>query len=131
MSKTNPTKANTSPRKGEGKAAEEVFVVHPIALHTMTASPEESAKAKKQLAEREAKWAEEDRIYEEKQAAKAQKKLEKERKRKLRALRKLEKKAQKERKLFERYLEKERARAEKAAQKAARKAQKEEGLLVN
>ena len=81
-------------------------------------------------AERDAKWAEKDRIYEEKQAVKAQKKLEKERKRKLRALRKLEKKAQKERRVFERYLEKERARAvkraEKAEKKAARKKDQEE-----
>ena len=59
-------------------------------------------------AAREAKWAEEDRIYEEKQAAKAQRKLDKERAKKLKLLRKLEKKAQRERLIFERYLERER-----------------------
>ena len=63
-------------------------------------------KAEKQAA-LEAKWAEEDRIYEEKQAAKAAKKLEKERARKLKALRKLEKKAQKERRLLDKYIIKE------------------------
>ena len=75
-------------------------------------------------AEREARWAEEDKIYEEKQAARAQKKLEKERQKKLRALRKLEKKAQKERRIFERYLEKERAKADKKAAREAEKARK-------
>jgi type II secretory pathway component PulM len=64
--------------------------------------------------------------------------LEKERKKKLRALKKLEKKAQKERRIFERYLEKERIRAEeqavrekekaaREAEKAARKAERQEG----
>ena len=56
----------------------------------------------------EAKWAEQDRQYEQRQAAKLQKKLERERARKLKALRRLEKKAQKERRLLEKYLEKER-----------------------
>jgi hypothetical protein len=54
--------------------------------------------------------------------------LEKERAQKLRLLKKQEKKAQKERRIFERYLEQERARAEKRAarekEKAARKAEK-------
>ena len=62
-------------------------------------------------AAREARWAEEDRRYEEKQAAKARRKLEKERAKKLKMLRKLERKAQKERRIFERYLEKERKKA--------------------
>ena len=69
-------------------------------------------KAEKQAA-REAKWAEEDRIYEEKQAAKAQKKLEKQRARKLKALRKLEKKAQKEYRLLQKYIRKEQAKTKK------------------
>ena len=69
----------------------------------------EREKQERQAA-REAKWAEEDRIYEEKQAAKAQRKLDKERAKKLKLLRKLEKKAQRERLLFERYLERERKR---------------------
>ena len=72
-------------------------------------------------AAKEAKWAEKDRKYEEKQAEKRQKKLEKERKKKLRALKKLEKKAQKERRIFDRYLEKERARAEKQAAREKKK----------
>ena len=72
--------------------------------------------AEKQAA-KEAVWAEKEQAYQEKQAAKQQKKLEKERKRKLRALQKLERKANKERRLFERYLEKERARAERKAKK--------------
>ena len=70
--------------------------------------------AEKQAA-KEAVWAEKEQAYQEKQAAKQQKKLEKERKRKLRALQKLERKANKERRIFERYLEKERARAERKA----------------
>ncbi len=79
---------------------------------------EEKARiAAEKKAEREAKWAEDDKIYKEKEAAKAQKKLEKERKRKLRALQKLERKADRERRIFERYLEKERARAERKGQR--------------
>ena len=72
-------------------------------------------------AERDAKWARLDSLDAQKKLLKEQKKLEKERKRKLRAFRRLEKKAQKERKIFERYLEKERA---KAAKRAAREAEK-------
>ena len=64
-------------------------------------------------AAREAKWAEQDRIYEEKQAAKAQKKLEKQRARKLKALKKLEKKAQKEYRLLQKYINKEQAKTKK------------------
>ena len=82
---------------------------------------EKAAKAAEKKAAQEAKWAEKDKAYQEKQEAKAQKKLEKERKRKLRALQKLERKAQKERRIFERYLEQERARVKK---KAAREAEK-------
>ena len=82
--------------------------------------------AAEKKAKQEAKWAEEDRKYQEKQEAKAQKKLEKERKKKLRTLRKLEKKAAKERRLFERYLEQERARAEKKAAKEREKAEREQ-----
>ena len=70
----------------------------------------EKKKAERQAA-LEAKWAEEDRIYEEKQAAKAQRKLDRERARKLKILRKQEKKAQKERARFEKYLKKEREKA--------------------
>ena len=73
-------------------------------------------KAEKQAA-LEAKWAEEDRIYEEKLAAKAQRKLEKERARKLKALRKIEKRAQKDRKKFDKYLAREQAKALKARKK--------------
>ena len=94
--------------------------------------------AAEKKAERDAKQAEQDRKYQEKQEAKRQKALEKERKKKLRALKKLEKKAQKERRIFERYLEKERIRAEeqavrekekaaREAEKAARKAERQEG----
>ena len=94
--------------------------------------------AAEKKAERDAKLAEQDRKYQEKQEAKRQKALEKERKKKLRALKKLEKKAQKERRIFERYLEKERIRAEeqavrekekaaREAEKAARKAERQEG----
>jgi len=61
----------------------------------------------------EAKWAEEERIYQQKQEAKRQKKLERERARKLKILRRQERKAQRELKLFEKYLARERARAEK------------------
>ncbi|MBR0052326.1 MAG: hypothetical protein IJP73_00335 [Bacteroidales bacterium] len=82
---------------------------------------EKAARAAEKKAAQEAKWAEKDKAYQEKQEAKAQKKLEKERKRKLRALQKLERKAQKERRIFERYLEQERARVKK---KAAREAEK-------
>jgi len=64
----------------------------------------------------EAKWAEQDRQYEQRQAAKLQKKLERERARKLKALRRLEKKAQKERRLLEKYLEKERRKQLKKLQ---------------
>ena len=62
-------------------------------------------KAARQAA-REERWARQDRIYEQKQAAKAARKLEKERAKKLKALKKLERHAQKERKVFERYLKK-------------------------
>ena len=72
---------------------------------------EKAEKEAARKAAREAKWAEEDRRYEEKQAAKARRKLEKERAKKLKMLRKLEKKAQKERRIFERYLERERKKA--------------------
>ena len=79
--------------------------------------PELSAKERREQeraarqAAREAKWAEEDRIYEEKQAAKAQKKLDQERTRKLKQLQKMERRAQRDRRRFERYLEKERKKA--------------------
>ena len=69
-------------------------------------------KAEKQAA-REARWAEEDLVYEAKQAAKAQRKLDKERARKLKALRKLERRAQKDRARFERYLQREQEKAQK------------------
>ena len=82
---------------------------------------EKAAKAAEKKAAQEAKWAEKDKAYQEKQEAKAQKKLEKERKRKLRALQKLERKAQKERRIFERYLEQERARVKKKAAREAKK----------
>ena len=78
---------------------------------------EKAEKEAARKAAREAKWAEEDRRYEEKQAAKALRKLEKERARKLKMLRKLEKKAQKERRIFERYLERERKKALKKKNK--------------
>lgn len=74
-------------------------------------------KAERQAA-LEAKWAEQDRIYEEKQAAKAEKALQKERAKKLKALRRLERKAQRERAIFEKYLEKERRKAAKPLRKA-------------
>ena len=63
-------------------------------------------KAEKQKA-LEAKWAQQDKAYEERQAAKAARKLEKERARKLKALRKLEKKSQKERALLDKYIQQE------------------------
>ena len=72
----------------------------------------ERKKAEKQAA-LEAKWAEQDRLDEQKREARRQRQLERERARKLKALRKLEKRAQRERKLFEKYLARERARAEK------------------
>ena len=78
---------------------------------------EKAEKEAARKAAREAKWAEQDRRYEEKQAAKARRKLEKERARKLKMLKKLEKKAQKERRIFERYLEKERKKALKQKNK--------------
>ena len=91
--------------------------------------------AAEKKAAQEAKWAEEDRKYQEKQDAKKQKALEKERKKKLRILKKLDKKARKERRIFERYLEQERQRAEKQArreaEKAARKAEKEQTQTTN
>ena len=80
----------------------------------------EKERAARQAA-REAKWAEQDRKYEERQAAKAQRKLERERAKKLKALRKLEKRAQRDRRIFERYLERERKKAQKRAQKQALK----------
>ena len=70
----------------------------------------DAAKAAKQ-AEREARWAEKDRLYAEKQAARAQRKLDKERAKKLKALQKLAKQAEKERARFLKYLEKERKKA--------------------
>ena len=76
----------------------------------------ERIRAEKQAA-REAKWAEADRKYAERQAAKAQKKLERERAKKLKQLQRLEKKAQKERKRLEKYLERERRRQAKKQSK--------------
>ena len=81
--------------------------------------------AAEKRAVKEAKWAEEDKIYQEKQEAKRQKQLAKDRKKKLRTLKKLEKKADKERRIFERYLEQERARAEKKAEREREKAERE------
>ena len=81
--------------------------------------------AAEKKAVKDAKWAEEDRKYQEKQEAKRQKQLAKERKKKLRVLKKLEKKADKERRIFERYLEQERERAEKQAEREREKAQRE------
>ena len=78
---------------------------------------EKAEKAAAKKAAQEAKWAEQDRRYEERQAAKARRKLEKERARKLKMLKRLEKKAQKERRIFERYLEKERKKALKQKNK--------------
>ena len=84
------------------------------------AEERERKKAEKQAA-REARWAEEDRRYEEKQAAKEAKKLERERAKKLRALKKLERKEQKERAIYERYLIKERERAYRKLKKEAKR----------
>ena len=81
-------------------------------------------KAEKQAA-REARWAEEDRRYEQKQAAKAERKLARERARKLRELKRLERKEQKERAIYERYLAKERARALKRLEKESKALKKE------
>ena len=109
-------------RKAEEKAARDA--------EKAARDAEKARIAAEKKAARDAKFAEQDRKYEEKQEAKRQKKLEKERKKKLRAMKALEKKAQKERRIFERYLEEERARAEKkaarAAEKAAREAEKAE-----
>ena len=81
-------------------------------------------KAERQAA-REARWAEEDRRYEQKQAAKAERKLARERARKLRELKRLERKEQKERAIYERYLAKERARALKRLEKESKALKKE------
>ncbi len=72
-------------------------------------------KAEKQAA-LEAKWAQEDSLYEARQAAKALRKLEKERAAKLRALKRLERKAQRERRLLEMYIDRERRRKEQRQQ---------------
>ena len=61
----------------------------------------------------EAKWAAEDKAYEEKQAAKAARKAAKEEKRKSKMRIRLEKRMERERKLFEKYLAQERAKAAK------------------
>ena len=66
----------------------------------------ERRRAERQAA-REARWAEQDRKYEERQAAKEQKRLERERARKLRALKRAERRARRERRIYERYLERE------------------------
>ena len=78
---------------------------------------EKARKNAERQAAREARLAEEDRVYEAKQAAKAQRKLEKERARKLKALRKLERRSQREKARFERYLKREQERAQKRKQK--------------
>ena len=104
-------------RKAEEKAARDA--------EKAAREAEKARIAAEKRAVKEAKWAEEDRIYEEKQAAKRQKQLEKARKKKLRILKALEKKAQKERRILERYLEKERERAEKKAERERKKAERE------
>ena len=71
---------------------------------------EKEAKAKAKQEAREAKWAEEDRIYAEKQEAKKQKALEKERARKLKELRKRARKSEKEYNRLMKYVEKYRAK---------------------
>ena len=104
-------------RKAEEKAARDA--------EKAAREAEKARIAAEKRAVKEAKWAEEDRIYEEKQAAKRQKQLEKARKKKFRILKALEKKAQKERRILERYLEKERERAEKKAERERKKAGRE------
>ena len=71
---------------------------------------EKEAKAKAKQEAREAKWAEEDRIYAEKQEAKKQKALEKERARKLKELRKRARKSEKEYNRLMKYVERYRAK---------------------
>jgi hypothetical protein len=105
-------------RKAEEKAARDA--------EKAAKDAEKARIAAEKKAEKEAKWAEEDKKYQEKQEAKRQKKLAKERKKKLRILKKLEKKAEKERRIFERYLEQERARAEKLAEREREKADREQ-----
>ena len=78
---------------------------------------ERELKKKARQEAREARWAREDQIYEQKQAAKAQRKLERARKKKLRQLQRLEKKARKEQARFEKYLARERAKAAKKKNK--------------
>ncbi|MBR1886996.1 MAG: hypothetical protein IJ813_00860 [Bacteroidales bacterium] len=96
--------------------------------HTPTAKELKAAEKARKAAEKakkkaerqkalEAKWAEQDRIYEEKQAAKAQRKLERERARKLKMLRRLERKSLREQRRLERYIERERAKAAKKKNK--------------
>ena len=118
-----------SQKKEQERAAKEAEKARKAEEKARKAEEKARIAAEKQ-AEKEAKWAEEDRKDHEKKLAKAKKKLEKERKKKLRLLKKLDQKAQKERRVFERYLEQERARAEKKAerekQKAEREKQKEE-----
>ena len=103
------------------KAGADSLSVKADSLGTGTAPKELSAKelrakerAERQAAKQaalEAKWAEEDRLYEERKAAREQKKLDRERARKLKALRKMERRAQRDRKRFEKYLERERKKS--------------------
>ncbi len=91
-----------------------VVVLSQAELRAKEKAEKEAEKARKKAEKQaalEAKWAEEDRIFEEKQAAKAQKKLDRERARKLKELRKIEKRAQKDRKLFDKYLAREQKKA--------------------
>ena len=108
--------AGTVPPPIDSLKTAEPPVVAPLTPKEIKAQEKAAREAEKQAA-REAKWAEADRKYEERQAAKAQKKLERERARKLKALRKLEKKAQKERKRLEKYLERERRRQQRKLEK--------------
>ena len=101
------------PTPEEIKAAEKA---RKAAEKARKAEEKAQKKAEKQKA-LEAKWAEQDRKYDEKQAAKAARKLEKERTKKLKMLRRLEKKSLKEQKRLEQYIARERAKAQKKKNK--------------